>query len=77
MIDPKPPEEDAKQSQAWKTSNRVCLMTLKQLIPKVYQRELENKDLTAKEFMEKIEKMFSKNKVMETRELFTKLSSMQ
>ena len=72
MTDPKPPEEDAKQFQAWKTSNRVCLITLK-----FYQRELENKDLTTKEFMEKIEKNFSKNKVMETRELFTKLSSMQ
>ena len=47
------------------------------MIPNVYQGELENKYLTAKEFMEKIEKKLSKNKVMETRELFTKLSSMQ
>ena len=29
MTDPKPPEEDAKTFQAWNTSNRVCLMTLK------------------------------------------------
>ena len=76
MIDPKPPEEDVKQSQAWKTSNRVCLMTLKWVILEVYQGELENKDLTAKEFMEKIEKKFSRNKVVETKELYTKLSSM-
>ena len=55
MNDPKPPEEDAKKFQAWNTSNRVCLMTLKRVIPEVYQGELENKDLTAKEFMEKIE----------------------
>ena len=74
MTDPKPLEEDAKQSQAWKNLNRVCLMTLKWVIPEVYQGELENKDMTAKEFMEKIEKKFSKNKVVETRELFTKLS---
>ena len=77
MTDPKPLEEDAKKFQAWKNSNRVCLMTLKWVIPNIYQGELENKYLTAKEFMEKIEKKLSKNKVMETRELFTKLSSMQ
>ena len=47
------------------------------MITEVYQGELENKDLTAKEFMEKIESKFSKNKVVETRELFMKLSSMQ
>ena len=29
MTDPKPPEEDVKQFQAWNTSNRVFLMTLK------------------------------------------------
>ena len=29
MKDTKPPEEDAKQFQSWKTSNIVCLMTLK------------------------------------------------
>ena len=52
-------------------------MTLKQLIPKFYQGKLENKDMAAKKLMEKIEKKFSKNKVKETRELFTKLSSMQ
>ena len=45
-------------------------MTLKWLILEVYQGEVENKDLTAKEFMENIEKKFSKNKVVETRELF-------
>ena len=77
MNNPKPPEEDAKKFQAWNTSNRACLMTLKRVIPEVYQGELENKDLTAKEFMEKIESKFSKNKVVETRELFMKLSSMQ
>ena len=77
MTEPKPPEEDAKQFQAWNTSNRVSLMTLKRVIPEVYQGKLENKDLTAKEFMEKIETKFSKNKVVETRELFMKLSSMQ
>ena len=77
MNDPKPPEEDKKKFEAWNTSNRVCLMTLKRVIPEVYQGELENKDLTAKEFMEKIESKFSKNKVMETRELFMKLSYMQ
>ena len=64
MTDPKPPEEDAKTFQAWNTSNRVCLMTMKRVIPEVYQDELENKDLTAKEFMEKIESKFSKNKVV-------------
>ena len=47
------------------------------MIPEVYQEELENKDLATKELMEKIEKKILKNKVMETRELFTKLSSMQ
>ena len=52
-------------------------MTLKGVILEVYQGELENKDLTAKEFMEKIKTKFSKNKVVETRELFIKLSSMQ
>ena len=62
--------------QAWKTSNRICLMTLKRVISEVYQGELENKYLTVKEFMKKIEKKFSKNKVVETRELFTKLSFM-
>ena len=29
MTDPKPPDEDTKQFQAWNTSNRVRLMTLK------------------------------------------------
>ena len=52
-------------------------MTLKRVIREVYHEELENKDLTAKEFMGKIEKKFSKNKFMETRELFRKLSFMQ
>ena len=33
MTDPKPPEEDVKEFQAWNTSNRVCLMTLKRVIP--------------------------------------------
>ena len=47
------------------------------MIREVYQGELETKDLTAKEFMEKIEKKFYKNKVVETRELFIKLSSMK
>ena len=51
-------------------------MTMKRVILEVYQGELENKDLTAKEFIEKIETKFSKNKVLETRELFMKLSSM-
>ena len=52
-------------------------MTLERVIPEVYLEELENKDLTVKEFMEKIEKKFSKNKVVETRELFTKRSALQ
>ena len=77
LTDPKPLEKDDKQFQAWKTWNIVCLMTLKGAIPEVYQGELENKDLTAKEFMEKIDKNFSMDKVVETRELFTKLSSMK
>ena len=47
------------------------------MIREVYREELENKDLTTKEFMGKIEKKFSKNKFMETRELFRKLSFMQ
>ena len=47
------------------------------MILEVYQGELENKDLAVKEFMEKIERKFSKNKVVETRELFTKRSSLQ
>ena len=42
MTDPKTPEENAKKVQAWNTSNRVCLMTLKQVIPEVYQGKLEN-----------------------------------
>ena len=77
MTDPKPPKEDATKFQEWKNSNRVCLITLKRVILEVSQGELNNKDLTASEFMEKIEKMFSKNKVVKTRELFTKLSSMK
>ena len=47
------------------------------MIQEVYQGELENKDLTTKEFIEKIEKKFFKNKVVKPGELFTKLSSMQ
>ena len=69
MIDPKPPEEDTKQFQEWKMSNRLCLMTLKRVIPQVYQGKLENKDMSMKEFIKKIEKKFSKNEVVETREL--------
>ena len=42
MTDPKTPKENAKQFQAWNTSNRVCLMTLKRVIPEVYQGKLEN-----------------------------------
>ena len=67
MTDSNPLEEDAKQFWAWKTWNRVRLMTLKWVILEVYQGELEKKGLIAKEFMEKIEKNFSKNKIMETR----------
>ena len=42
ITEPKPLEEDAKQFQAWNTSNRVCAMTLKRVILEVYQGELEN-----------------------------------
>ena len=42
MTDPKTLEENAKQFQAWNTLNIVCLMTLKQVIPEVYQGKLEN-----------------------------------
>ena len=42
MTDPKPPDEDTKQFQEWNTSNRVCVMTLKRVIPEVYQGKLEN-----------------------------------
>ena len=42
MTDPKPPDKDTKQFQAWNTSDRVCLMTLKRVIPEVYQGKLEN-----------------------------------
>ena len=33
MTDPKPLDIDTKQFQAWNTSDRVCLMTLKRLSP--------------------------------------------
>ena len=43
-------------------------MTLKEVILEAYQGQLENKDLNVKKFMEKIEKRFSTNKIIETRE---------
>ena len=43
------------------------------MIPDICQGELETKDLIAKEFMDKIEKFFSSNPIVESRELFTKL----
>ena len=42
MTDPKPVDEDTKQFQEWNTSSRVCLMTLKWVIPEVYQGKLDN-----------------------------------
>ena len=42
MTDPKTLDKDTKQFQVWNTSDRVCLMTLKQVIPEVYQDKLEN-----------------------------------
>ena len=42
VSDPKPPDKDTKQFQEWNTSNRVCLMTLKRVIPEVYQCKLES-----------------------------------
>ena len=42
MTDHKTLEENAKQFQAWNTSNKVYVMTLKQVIPKFYQGELEH-----------------------------------
>ena len=36
MTDPKPLEEDTKQFQPWKTSNIICLTTLKRVTIKFY-----------------------------------------
>ena len=42
MTDPKSPDKDTKQFQAWNTLDRLCLMTLRRVIPEVYQGKLDN-----------------------------------
>ena len=43
VIDPKLLGADTKKFQEWKTSNRVCLMTLRRVIPEAFHRDLKNK----------------------------------
>ena len=43
VTNPKPSKEDSKQSQAWKTLNRVCLMTLNEWFQKFIKEKLISK----------------------------------
>ncbi|XP_075087781.1 uncharacterized protein LOC142169775 [Nicotiana tabacum] len=68
---------EKREMKRWERSNRMCMMTMKKVIPEIFKGTMYDKVKTAKEFMAEIEKVFVKSKKAEIGTLLTSLISMR
>ena len=68
---------EKQEMKRWNRSNRMSLMIMKHAILEAFRGTMSEKIITAKEFLEEIEKWFVKNEKAETSTLLANLISMR
>ena len=63
--------------ERWEKSNRMCLLIIKKAIPEAFRGTISETIKTAKEFLEEIKNIFSKNEKSKTSTLLENLISMK
>ncbi|XP_071921890.1 uncharacterized protein [Coffea arabica] len=69
--------DEKRNNERWERSNRLCLMIIKKAVPEVFRGTMSETTVTAKEFLQDIEKRFVKNEKTEVSTLLTRLVSMK
>ncbi|XP_065859319.1 uncharacterized protein [Euphorbia lathyris] len=70
-------DNDKIHHEKWERSNRISLMIMKRAIPEAFRGTMSDEVVTAKGFLDKIEKRFAKNEKAETSTLLASLLSMK
>ncbi|KAF2291242.1 hypothetical protein GH714_020841 [Hevea brasiliensis] len=69
--------DEKREMEKWEKSNRISLMVTKRAIPKAFRGTMSNQVVTAKAFLEDLEKRFAKNEKAETSTILAKFISMR
>jgi len=76
LTDESTPEQKA-ETEKWEKSNRICLMIMKKSIPEAFRDTSSENIATAKEYLEDIQKRFTKNEKAEICTLLKNLTSIK
>ncbi|XP_027077165.1 uncharacterized protein [Coffea arabica] len=69
--------DEKRNNERWERSNRLCLMIIKKAVPEAFRGTMSETTVTAKEFIQDIEKRFVQNEKTEVSTLLTCLVSMK
>nr|XP_027090449.1 uncharacterized protein LOC113711484 [Coffea arabica] len=69
--------DEKRNNERWKRSNRLCLIIIKKAVPEAFRGTMSETTVTAKEFLQDIEKRFVNNEKAEVSMLLTRLISMK